>query len=92
MINIIYKILTANDGEQDKDNNNDNVIKYLESNKDNLLDLAEKNYENIVEVLANDAIDNASASNSTLSLPSSSYFPYTYNQMISKNRRAKTLS
>jgi hypothetical protein len=44
MINIIYKILTANDGEQHKDNNNNyNAIKYLESNKDNLLDLAEKN-------------------------------------------------
>ena len=26
MINIIYKILTANDGEQHKDNNNDNAI------------------------------------------------------------------
>ena len=30
----------------DKDNNdNDNIIKYLESNKDNLLHLDEKNYE-----------------------------------------------
>jgi hypothetical protein len=49
MINIIYKILTANDGEQDKDNNNDNVIKYLESNKDSILNLGEKNYENLLK-------------------------------------------
>ena len=41
MINIIYKILTANDREQYKDNNNnDNVIKYHQPNNDNLLDLA----------------------------------------------------
>ncbi len=56
----------------DKDNNdNDNIIKYLESNKDNLLDLAVKNYENLVEVLTNNAIDTtvASPSNTTLSLP-----------------------
>jgi hypothetical protein len=76
MINIIYKILTANDGEQDKDNNNDNVIKYLESNKDNLLDLAERNYENLVEVLTSNAVDTTAdtpfSSNLTSSLPSSS--------------------
>jgi uncharacterized protein with ATP-grasp and redox domains len=72
MINIIYKILTANDGEQDKDNNNDNVIKYLESSKDNLLDLAEKNYENLITALTNNVIDSAvddsSLSYRTLSL------------------------
>ena len=72
MINIIYKILTANDGEQDKDNNNDNVIKYLESNKDNLLDLAEKNYENLITALTNNviysAVDDSSLSYRTLSL------------------------
>ena len=45
MINIIYKILTAKDGEQHEDNSNDNAIKYLESNKDKILDLAGKNYE-----------------------------------------------
>jgi hypothetical protein len=73
MINIIYKILTANDGEQDKDNNNDNVIKYLESNKDNLIDLVEKYYENLVEALTNSAITlTAASSNPGLSLPSSS--------------------
>src|SRR5215212_868754 len=71
MINIIYKILTANDGEQHKDDN-DNAIKYLESNKDNILDLAEKNYENIVEVLANNAIVAATSFNPALSLPQSS--------------------
>ena len=80
MINIIYKILTANDAEQHKDDNNDNngnAIKYLESNKDNILDLAEKHYQNLVEALTNDSIDTASASsNPTLSLPqSSSIFP-----------------
>jgi hypothetical protein len=36
MVNLIYSIVTANDGEQHKDNNNDNVIKYLESNKEYL--------------------------------------------------------
>jgi uncharacterized protein (DUF3084 family) len=48
MINIIYKILTANDGEQHKDNNNNNITKYLEINKDIIIYLAEKNYENLV--------------------------------------------
>ena len=56
IINIIYKILTSNDSEQHKDNNNNNVIKYLEANKDSILDLAEKNYENLVEALTNNAI------------------------------------
>src|SRR5215212_5385734 len=81
MINIIYKILTVNDSEQHKDNN-DNAIKYLESNKDNILDLAEKNYENIVEVLANNAIDTASSFNPTSSLQQSSSptFPNLTNQ------------
>jgi hypothetical protein len=66
MINIIYKILTENDREQDKDNSNDNVIKYLEFNKDNLLDLAEKNYNSLVEVLTNIAISGAEDSLSSL--------------------------
>ena len=59
MINIIYKILTANDAEQHKDDNNDNngnAIKYLESNKDNILDLVEKHYENLVEALTKNVI------------------------------------
>ena len=83
MINIIYKILTANDDEQheDNNNNNDNAIKYLESNKDNILDLAEKNYENLVEGLTNNAISNAS-SHPTLSLPSSSIFSNLFNQCV----------
>jgi hypothetical protein len=60
MVNIIYKIQTANDGEQHKDsNNNDNAIKYFESNKDKILGLAEKNYENLIEVLTNNAIATA---------------------------------
>jgi hypothetical protein len=86
MINIIYKILTANDAKQHKDDNNDNngnAIKYLESNKDNILDLAEKHYENLVEALTNDSISRSasSSSNPTLSLPqSSSTLPNLSNQ------------
>jgi hypothetical protein len=76
MINIIYKILTANNGEQQKDDNNDNVTRYFESYKDNILDLAEKNYENLVEVLTSNAISTAavvsSSSNPTLPMPHSS--------------------
>jgi chromosome segregation ATPase len=77
MINIIYKILTANHGEQYEDhNNNDNAIKYLESNKDDILDLDEKHYENLVEVLTDDSIYTAAYSNRIPSLPqSSSTFP-----------------
>jgi hypothetical protein len=83
MINIIYKILTTNDSEQHKDNDNDKVTKYLESNKDNILDLAEKHYENLVEALTNDSISRSasSSSNPTLWLPqSSSIFPGPSNQ------------
>jgi hypothetical protein len=74
MINIIYKIWTANDDEQHKDNNNDNTIKYLESNKDNILNLVEKHYKNLVEALANNAIETApsTSSNPALSMPQSS--------------------
>jgi hypothetical protein len=77
MVKLIQNIPTANDGEQNKDNNNNAIItKYLESNKDSILDSAEKNYENLVEVLTNNAINMAAASNPTLSLPqSSSTFP-----------------
>jgi hypothetical protein len=79
IINIIYKILTANDGEKNRDDN-DNVTKYLESNKDNILDLTEKHYENIVEALTNKFIGTTTtaspSSSPTLSLPqSSSTFP-----------------
>ena len=69
MINIIYKILTANDAEQHKDDNNDNngnAIKYLESNKDSLSDLVKKNYENLLEALTNNAIDIATSASSSL--------------------------
>jgi hypothetical protein len=68
MINIIHKILTANNSDNHKDNN---VTKYLESNKDNILDLTEKHYENLVEALTNNAIDTAASSTPNLSLPSS---------------------
>jgi hypothetical protein len=64
MINIIYKILTTNDREQYKDNNNnDNAIKYLQPNNDNILDLAEKHYENLVEAFTNNAINASFSSN-----------------------------
>ena len=48
--------MTANDGKQQKYNNNDNAIKYLEFNKDKILDLVEKNYENLVEALTNNTM------------------------------------
>jgi hypothetical protein len=74
MVNVLYKIDTANDGEQHKDDNSNNMTKYLESNKATIVDLAEKNYENPVEALTNNAISSAAASslNPTLSLSQSS--------------------
>ena len=74
MVKLIHNILSANDGEQNKDNYN-NIIKYLEFNKDSLLDLAENYYENVVEALTDNTIDTAAApssSTSTLQLPSHS--------------------
>jgi hypothetical protein len=50
MTNLIHKIVTTNDGQQHKDDNNNKAIKYLEVNKNSLSDLAEKHYENLVEV------------------------------------------
>ena len=71
MINLIYNI-SANPDDCGHNNNNDNnIIKYLELNKTRILDLSEKNYENIVEALTNDSISNVS-SNPILSLPQSS--------------------
>ena len=71
MINIIYKILTTNDREQYKDNNNnDNTIKYLQPNNDNILDLAEKHYENLVEAFTNNAINASSSNPIPVELPS----------------------
>jgi hypothetical protein len=78
MVKLIQNIPTANDGEQHKDNDNNNFIKYLESNKATIVDLAEKNFENPLGVLTNDSISSAAvySSNSMLSLPqSSSTFP-----------------
>jgi hypothetical protein len=77
MVKLIYNILTANNGEQHKDDNN-NITKYLELKKDSLLDLAEKIYENLVEALINNAVDNTSP-NPTLS-SSSSTFPSSFDQ------------
>jgi hypothetical protein len=72
MANLIYN-MSATPDDRGHDNNNDdnNVIKYLELNKTGILDLSEKNYENVVEALTNDSIANA-YSNPTLSLPSTS--------------------
>jgi hypothetical protein len=81
IIKAIYNISTANNGEQYKHTNNDNIIRCLEFNKHTLLDLAEKQYENLVEVLTNNAINAVCASlNPTLSLTSSSIFPKLSNQ------------
>jgi DNA-binding CsgD family transcriptional regulator len=86
MANLIYNIPSVNDGEQYKDNNdNNNIVKYLESNKDSILGLAEKQYENLVEALTNNAIAIPAAASSSsspaLSLPqSSSTFPGVSNQ------------
>ena len=78
MTNLIHKIATTNDGQQHKDDNNNNAIKYLEVNKNSLSDLAEKHYENLVEALTNNAVANTS-SNPTLS-SSSSTFPSSFDQ------------
>ena len=67
MNNIIYQILTTNDREQYKDNNNnDSAIKYLQPNYHNLLDLAKKHYENLVETSTNNAINDSSFSSNTI--------------------------
>ena len=60
MANLNYNIPTTNDGEQHKDDNNNNALKYLEVNKNSLSDLAEKHYENLVEALTNNAVANTS--------------------------------
>ena len=55
VINLIYNIGTANNGEQHTDDNN-NAIKYFEVNKNRLSDLTEKNYENLVEAITSNVI------------------------------------
>ena len=79
MVKLIQNIPSANDSKQHEDNDNNNVIKYLELKKDRILDLSEKNYENLVEVLTNSAINNATHASSTspffLPQSSSSTFP-----------------
>jgi hypothetical protein len=65
MVKLIQNIPHANDGEQYKDNNN-NIVKYLESNRDSILGLAEKNYENLVEIVSNKIIRKKSRYRSTI--------------------------
>ena len=77
MVKLIQNMLSANDGQQHKENN-DNAIKYLEANKNSILHLTEKNYENLVGALTNDAVDNTSP-NPRLS-SSSSTFPSSFDQ------------
>jgi hypothetical protein len=73
MVKLIQNMPRANDTEQYKDNNKNNITKYLEFNKDRILNLAERNYENLVEVLTNNAINTTTASsfNPIISLPQS---------------------
>ncbi len=78
MVKLIQNIPYTNDGEQNKDNNDINIAKYLEINRDSILDLAEKHYENLVEALTNNAVANTSP-NPTLS-SSSSTFPSSFDQ------------
>jgi spore cortex formation protein SpoVR/YcgB (stage V sporulation) len=81
MIKLIHNIPSADDGEHIDNNDNNNIIKYLEFNKDRLSDLAEKHHENLVEALTDNTIDTDAASNPTLLLPqSSSTFPKPFNQ------------
>ena len=56
MVKLIQNMPSVNDGEQHKDDNNNNITKYLESNRDSILGLAKKNYENLVEALTNNTI------------------------------------
>lgn len=65
---------TANSNEQHKDDNKNNITKYLEANKARIFYLAEKHYENLVEVFTDSIIDIVmhASSNPTISLPSSS--------------------
>ncbi len=63
LVKLIQNMASANDGEQHEDNNN-NIVKYLESNKDSILNLVEKNYENLVETLTDNAINTTAVSSS----------------------------
>jgi hypothetical protein len=79
MVKLIQNIPSANDGEQYKNNNNNNITNYLEANKHRILALIEKNYENLVEALTNDSISrSATSSNPTLSLPSYNLYSQTH--------------
>jgi hypothetical protein len=71
MVNLIYNMSATPDGCEHDNNNDNNIIKYLELNKTRILDLAKKNNENLVEVFTNNSISSAadSSPNPTLSFP-----------------------
>ena len=66
MVKLIHNMPSANDGEQHKDDNRNNITKYLEFNKDRIMDLSKKNYENLVKALTNNTISSADASSSPI--------------------------
>jgi hypothetical protein len=80
MVKVIQNIPGANDGEQHKDNDN-SIAQYLEFNKNSILNLAEKNYQNLLEVLANNTLNAAAASNPISSLRQPSTFANLSNQI-----------
>jgi predicted DNA-binding protein YlxM (UPF0122 family) len=53
---VIHNVSATPDDRGHDNNNDNNIIKYLELNKTRILDLSEKNYENVVEALTNDSI------------------------------------
>jgi hypothetical protein len=85
MANVIHNMSATQDVHGHDNNNDDNIIKYLELNRTRILDLSEKNFENIVEALTNSVIANianASSFNSTLSLSSCSSHPHSQTYLI----------
>jgi hypothetical protein len=92
MVKLIQNMPGAND-RKNKDNNNNNITKYLEANIDSLLVLSEKNYENLVEALADNVVGSAataSLSNPTLSLRQpSTFFSLSYQIDTSKTEESE---
>ena len=89
MVNLIYNIHIANNGEQHKDNDN-SITKYLESNKDRILNLGEKNYENLVDTFTNDIINNAATSSSNPASTLCSSFSSASSNLINQSNVYRT--